>query len=212
MPWKDSGADREWNDDDLAETAHRAVRRSRTPGVGNRTRWTVAAVVIALLAANLVAIIAGDIRQSRRLAPLDLRMQALATRIDRLETQQRAIADIQKQLPDITEKAHRVDLFMGRFEAMEAMVAKRFGDLSGRLQTVERQLDQHRGPAPRTTSESRPSALRPSGASKTTHTVARGETLFRIAQDYHTSVSQLQRLNGLSKSSEIHPGQILKVR
>lgn len=217
MPWKDSGADREWNDDELAETVRTARRPSMLPPGGNGTKvqWIVAGVVIALLAANLAVMIVGDIRQERRLTPLALRVQALESRIDQLDTQEQTTADIRQQWPEITDKAHRMDLFMGRFERLESMVAKRFGDLSDRLHTVEGRLDALRStPAAKKVSESRPPASHSPASSTTaaTHTVAKGETLFHIARLYHTTVSELQRLNGLSKSTAIHPGQILKIR
>lgn len=47
-------------------------------------------------------------------------------------------------------------------------------------------------------------------AGSTTHKVARGETLYGIANTYHTSVAEIRALNGL-KSSRINPGQVLSV-
>ncbi len=44
-----------------------------------------------------------------------------------------------------------------------------------------------------------------------THTVRRGDTLYGIALQYDTSIEALRRLNGLSKSGKIYPGQKLKV-
>lgn len=48
----------------------------------------------------------------------------------------------------------------------------------------------------------------PSGAQ--THTVAPGETLFRIAQNYHTNVEDLKKLNNMSGNS-VMVGQKLKI-
>lgn len=44
------------------------------------------------------------------------------------------------------------------------------------------------------------------------HTVRSGESLWRIAQRYDVSVDQLLKLNNLSKSAKIKPGQELRVR
>lgn len=50
-----------------------------------------------------------------------------------------------------------------------------------------------------------------SSSSKVIHTVRRGETLWRIAVRYQTSVTELCSLNELSPSSTIHPGTKLIV-
>ncbi len=44
-----------------------------------------------------------------------------------------------------------------------------------------------------------------------THTVKKGETLFRIAQKYEVSVDQIRRWNEL-KSDELQPGQLIRIR
>ena len=44
------------------------------------------------------------------------------------------------------------------------------------------------------------------------HTVAKGETLYRIAQNYGTTVGALGKLNNLGNSSEIQIGQQLRVK
>lgn len=51
-------------------------------------------------------------------------------------------------------------------------------------------------------------ASQPSGAR--THTVASGETLFRIAQNYHTNVEDIKKLNNMSGNS-VMVGQKLKI-
>lgn len=43
------------------------------------------------------------------------------------------------------------------------------------------------------------------------HKVSKGDTLLRIARRYRVTLSQLLRLNGLSKNSTIHPGQVLVI-
>ncbi|TLU99060.1 LysM peptidoglycan-binding domain-containing protein [Dyadobacter luticola] len=49
-----------------------------------------------------------------------------------------------------------------------------------------------------------------SGSGTQTHTVAAGETLFRIAQTYHTNIEDLKRLNNMSGNS-VMVGQKLKI-
>lgn len=54
------------------------------------------------------------------------------------------------------------------------------------------------------------SATVPASASVTYHKVVSGDTLFGLAGRYHTSVSELKRVNGLSADS-IHVGQSLRL-
>jgi murein DD-endopeptidase MepM/ murein hydrolase activator NlpD len=44
------------------------------------------------------------------------------------------------------------------------------------------------------------------------HTVRKGDTLGRIAQNYGTSVSRICKLNGISSTKVIRPGQKIRVR
>lgn len=45
-----------------------------------------------------------------------------------------------------------------------------------------------------------------------THTVQQGDTLYRIANDYHTTVAEIRRLNpGLPSDSKLQIGTILRM-
>lgn len=73
---------------------------------------------------------------------------------------------------------------------------------SDRLKSGQR-LRVRRGEGGETEGESQPSGVQ-------THTVAPGETLFRIAQTYHTNVDDIKRLNNMSGNS-VMVGQKLKI-
>ena len=45
-----------------------------------------------------------------------------------------------------------------------------------------------------------------------THTVRRGDSLWKIANRYGTSVKRLCNLNGISSRSTLYPGMKLRVR
>ena len=44
-----------------------------------------------------------------------------------------------------------------------------------------------------------------------THTIVRGDSLFKIAKQYNTTVNKLIELNKLKNSNLIYPGQVIKV-
>ncbi len=44
-----------------------------------------------------------------------------------------------------------------------------------------------------------------------THTVVEGDTLFKIAQKYNTTVDELVKLNEIKDPNLIYPGQIIKL-
>lgn len=73
---------------------------------------------------------------------------------------------------------------------------------SDRLKSGQK-LRVRKGEGDESTAESQPAVSQ-------THTVAPGETLFRIAQNYHTSVDDLKKLNNMSGNS-VMVGQKLKI-
>ena len=62
-----------------------------------------------------------------------------------------------------------------------------------------------------TPSASRPSARSKPAARRTTHTVRRGETLYRIANRYGVTVDELRRANRIGRRAAIRVGQRLSV-
>ncbi|MCH5328072.1 MAG: peptidoglycan DD-metalloendopeptidase family protein [Coprobacter sp.] len=50
------------------------------------------------------------------------------------------------------------------------------------------------------------------GTQYATHRVKSGDTLYALAAKYHTSVNQLCKLNRITQTTKLKPGQVLKVR
>jgi LysM repeat protein len=60
--------------------------------------------------------------------------------------------------------------------------------------------------------KTKPAAPKPSASNgKLSHTVQKGETLAKISKKYGVSVKELRKLNNLSESQGIHPGQKLLI-
>ncbi|MCA1787370.1 MAG: LysM peptidoglycan-binding domain-containing protein [Desulfotignum sp.] len=93
-------------------------------------------------------------------------------------------------------------------------LTERMGNLEQKLSTVSKMAA---SPAPVKSAETTPSVKKaPNVQDKKTaevfHTVKKGETLWRIAQKYNTTVAALRKLNNLDADDDIYPGTNILVR
>lgn len=93
-------------------------------------------------------------------------------------------------------------------------LTERMGNLEQKLSTVSKMAA---SPAPVKSVETTPSVKKaPNVQDKKTaevfHTVKKGETLWRIAQEYNTTVAALRKLNNLDTDAKIYPGTNILVR
>jgi LysM repeat protein len=51
----------------------------------------------------------------------------------------------------------------------------------------------------------------PAAAGRHVHVVRRGESLWAIASQFHTTTAALMRANGLNARSRIRPGQTIRI-
>lgn len=65
-------------------------------------------------------------------------------------------------------------------------------------------------PAPVAVAEARPTADAPSDWSGS-HTMAPGDSLYKVARQYNVKTAELQRVNGIADPRRIRPGHVLKV-
>lgn len=121
------------------------------------------------------------------LAPLQGRLERLEQRLGQLEGQDK---------PDVAEQIQVLGADLkGRMEKLE----KRVDQLGTGLAAVDKA--RHQRPATSPTGKKEPRY----------HKVRNGESLYRIGRKYGISIRELCRLNNISASKAIHPGQKLIV-
>ncbi|MFC1825640.1 LysM peptidoglycan-binding domain-containing protein [Thermodesulfobacteriota bacterium] len=117
----------------------------------------------------------------------------------KLETIEKRLSQLQIPEDDTDQVAaqfEKIEKNLAKIYSTSRSLKKRVDQLSSRIDQVQKQRVAKR-PAPET--------------ARRFHTVSRGETLYGISKKYDISLTQLRRLNKLSTTQEIYPGQKLLV-
>ncbi len=145
---------------------------------------------------------------------------ALELRIEKLEntlTNQLAPAqssnggDAAKELPEI-------DPLQDRVSRLEAAFSVKFDSLIERMGTIEKNISLLKQakiaaePVKPKTKQPVKKTVKKEKAGSMFHTVQKGETLYSISKKYSTSVAELKKLNNLSATAKIYPGNNILIR
>jgi LysM repeat protein len=146
---------------------------------------------------------------------------------DRLATMETALENIQAKLmtgagagtqTDMDATLSQVQQQVSRLEAAAQIkfdsLTERMGNLEQKLSTVSKMAA---SPAPVKSVETTPTVkkapkVQDKKTSEVFHTVKKGETLWRIAQEYNTTVPALRKLNNMDAEARIYPGTNILVR
>lgn len=109
------------------------------------------------------------------------------------------LADLEKQIIDLQGKLGTAGPDSALIQRLEA--------LAQRVEVLEKQ----RQPAAQSKAKPSVSSKPAVSTERQYHTVAKGETLYRIGKKYGVSVEGLRRLNNLSAGQPLHTGQKLIV-
>lgn len=201
MPWKDSQSEK------IVDEQEQLQRRSAsTRGFGlGVIGYAILGVGILVLSGVILYLFLGQSmnEDSEQIRVMAERLSAIENRITALETTSRGD-------DALAQRSKRMELFIGRFEKLEATTARRLSDLDGRIASLESGSRRTPSPKPATIASPLPSA-KASTAAETVHVVSKGDTLYSISRKYGLSVDDLLKQNGLQKGAVIHPGQSLKV-
>ena len=195
MTWKDSQSDLVLEDPEDPGYRRRAGGAAGWGVMG----YAILGVGILVLSGVILYLFLGrsmseDTEQIRMMAN---RLSALESRLASLEAAGRDdTAD---------QRSKRMELFMGRFEKLEATLAQRMSDLTRRLETLEKGAVAVPPRKPMAAQQASPAV---GGAD---HVVVKGDTLYSISRKYGLSVAELLSLNGLPDGAVIQPGQTLRV-
>ena len=208
MKWKDSdeGLETEVEAGGAYEEDYSPLRAGKTD-LGARlasilTRPGVWMIIAALALLVLISMfIRSDGDDSALHSGANQRLQLLESRVASLER-------ISESVKELQENQQAVQPLMVRLDRLESSIAKRISDL-------EKQFKQFKSIRPDGGSSKSPTPPANKQSSKQvvkTHVIQKGDTLYSISKQFGLSVTQLMKLNKLSKGDAIYPGQKLTVR
>lgn len=149
---------------------------------------------------------------------------SFATLEKRITDLEQAIAGLQAKgltAPgDSTEKSPAMDLVKDRVTRLETAFSVKFDSLIDRMGAIEKSISLLKSPPAGTVIKTmQPTATPPvkkavkkQKDAAMFHTVEKGETLYSISKKYKTSVASLRKLNNLSATATIYPGNNILVR
>jgi LysM repeat protein len=160
--------------------------------------------------------------QGPSVAGLEKRMDRLE---QALETREPAVGAAD---PPSTKARGEMDILKGRLTRLETAFSVKFDSVAEKMKEIEKQLSQMKiNPVAAVPSKSEPPSVTPvkkvvkktvkkavkkETASALFHTVQKGETLYQISKNYNTSVETLRKLNHLSGTAKIYPGNTILIR
>jgi LysM repeat protein len=152
----------------------------------------------------LVILIALFSRGSSELSKKDL--TAISTRVDLLEERLTRLEEVELRIAALQKQGERLEQSMGDTDESVRSLTQRVDVLTQRLEMRggETPLVAKGAEAPRGIAEKPVSPDK-----RLVHEVRRGENLYRIALKYGLSVDELCRINNITKSQVIRPGQKL---
>jgi len=180
------------------------IRNAKTPSYSKSTRKAVILGAIGVCIGIIVIAFfsrSGEERFVGNLSTIQARLNQLERRITQLESMQERISYLEQR-----EKKLSRDI--ANYDRAGSPLIERLDTLSERVKLLEKTFVT-------VTSKTGASLTIQRGAFPLTkggyHVVKSGDTLYRIAQHYGTSVEELCRLNNITTKQVIYPGQRLVV-
>lgn len=180
---------------------NRPEKKTSDPEKGKKILVFGGAIVCVVVLIIVLILLAGNKSTKESASPVQAQVKALEEKVAHLGEIEQNIASVQ-----------------GQQEALQKSIASLEGSLKslGRdLRNVTREVEQmKKGAAGMSKQAKKTEPVREQATSQTRrryHVVQKGESLYRIAARYGTSVHELYRLNSLTSKSVIHPGQKLLI-
>ncbi len=201
----------ESGDDYLDADAYSSLRTRRRGGGVARSRGLMIALVVIVLA--LLVFLFWSIPKPRR-ASQDPAVMEIKTQLQQMEQRLSTIEETLADLQNLKTQVSASNELTGRVDRFEASFSMRLADLDRKVSDLEKKLSEaalRKKAAPRAGKAAHQPKKKSAPKPKIRyHTVAGGETLYRISRKYGISVATLKKINGL-KSNAIRKGQKLRV-
>ena len=232
MEWKDayeSSKVMEVQDEDYVNDPDLRVDLSSRGKNAKRSLFKRAEMPYILLGAALfVSIVglalffsgSGDADTTKQIEMLESKLTALEKRLESLE-------DLNDRVDRISKRNQAFGLSLDKFDQLETSVTRRMDFFARELdkfqktlsvlekkasaQTTAKAAGKKQSP-PKTNAAAKSSQTSKADALPSHHQVRPGETLYSIGRRYGVPINELLRLNELSPSSAIYPGQRIKLK
>ena len=187
-------------EDELTQYDNYATLEDRK--AGRKTMYFIVAAGLGLVILVLAFVMLGHQtdrqEMSQQLSLIEKRLDDMEFRLGNLVQSSTAGNDM-SALQKADENLSR------RFDALEKKLEGRLNQMNAALVKVQKQ---RAAPPPQAPQVAKPA---PAPPPTRTHTVRKGETLYKISRKYGMSVDDLRKLNGIGKDFKIIAGQKLKV-
>ncbi|MEW6664255.1 MAG: LysM domain-containing protein [Thermodesulfobacteriota bacterium] len=202
--------------EDMSEDLERTIRtdrpfrRQRDQGMDPQKKAIIFGGAGAVILIVLLAVFfgGGDKGASKDMNTIKSRLDALEKRLSKMETSDQRISTLENQVKGMHTS-------MAKMESSNRSLREHMDRTAQRLEDQIKKTSAPAVPAP----AAKPQAQAPgspkkaaAGTDKILHEVMPKETLFSIAKKYNLTVDELRRLNNLSKTDSIQPGQKLLVK
>lgn len=203
--------------EDMAEDLERTIRterplrRQRDQGMDPQKKAILFGGAGAVILIILLAVFfgGGDKGASKEMTTVKSRLDALEKRLSKMESSEQKVSALENQIKG----------FQSALAKAETANRSLRDQVDKTVQRLEDQAKKAAPPPPPPAAAAKPQAQPPAAqkkaagsAEKIMHEVMPKETLFSIAKKYNLTIDELRRMNNLSKTDNIQPGQKLLVK
>lgn len=198
--------------DDLEHTirTERPFRRQKDQGMDPQKKAIIFGGAGAVILIVLLAVFfgGGDKGASKEMNTVKSRLDALEKRLSKMESHDQKVSGLENQVKGIQGS-------LTKMESSNRSLREHVDRTAQKMEDQVKKAAPPQDPSPAAKPQAKGSAPQKkagAGAEKILHEVTPKETLFSIAKKYNLTIDELRRMNNLSKTDSIQPGQKLLVK
>jgi LysM repeat protein len=143
-----------------------------------------------------------------KMVRIENRINALEIRVKSVEEKGQKLDAMSYGMAQIGEQSQTVEQLKARLDRTEKVLTSRMDQISKDFEKLQKQM---LDAGIRKAKSSKTEKISKSTAKNRYHVVKSGETLYTIGRQYNVTVKELKKINKLSGSGVIHPGQKLVI-
>ncbi len=153
----------------------------------------------------ILLVIIATLLSSGEKAPSSQALIALQTKINELEQAFANVESLSERMAFLEQQKNDLQQLVLALKNDTDTISKQIDELSKKINHTQQQVIS----ATKSTPKSSPPKQQAIVSAKRYHTVRTGETLYRIASKYNMSVNELCKINGITSSHTLYPGNKL---